>query len=247
MSIKKFLVPSLFLVSLVSTKVLSADGEKTPVDLERAIPFSKSEGKFIPDENKSKDRSTPENVKQCFISVVGKVRADSLKRVDKSNAPLFEPQKFGPIFYLVGKDGFDIYFLKIDQYNNIMGLPFDDYYLVVFDHKTLKCSEKPFLIQRDFDDSYWDSLSNDGRDQLVIDNHWVNGTGHYYDKSYYEILSDLSTKEVLMLSGSVDGPHSSEEKIVQKKNGSVLIEETSSNSDIENSGTKTVKEVKLKF
>lgn len=244
---KQYLISNLFLILFFNATIVVAEDKKAPIDLEKAITLSQSKGKFVPDKNKSKNFTTPPNIKLIFSDTANKIQQDDLKNVGRSNEPRTIPLEFGPIFNVAGKDGFDVYFLKVHQYNNIMGLPFDKYYFVVFDKKTKKCSGKSFLIQGNFVDCYWDNLTNDGRVQLVIDDEWHNGSAEYFDKKYYEIKDDLSIKELLALGGFVDGPHSQEQKIIQKKKKSVVVEETWNNSDIEDGETKAVTEVKLEF
>jgi hypothetical protein len=176
------------------------------------------------------------------------IKLNESKILTRSNEQSVEPLKFGPIFYLAGKNGFDVYFLKVNhQYNNIMGLPFDDYYFVIFEKKTKKCSEKSFLVKRSFSNCYWDDLPGDEKLELVIDDGWRNGTGQYFEKTYYEILNNLSVKELFVLGSSADGSYSSQERIVQKKKRSIVVEEVINNSEIEDSENKTLKEIKINF
>lgn len=251
--LKLFLKFNLFLILFLSAAVLLADDNKIPIDLEKAVPLSQAEGKSVPDENKSKgffsffNRRTPEAVKQVFLDLIHKIQTEPVETIRDSKEPAVTPSEFGPVFYLTGNDGFDIYFLDVSQYNNIMGLPFDNYYFVIFDKKTDKCSTRSFLVNNDFVDCYWDNLPNDTKAELVIDDEHRNGTGHYFEKTYYEIKNDFSVKKLFALYGSSDGDYFSEQKIIKKNKESVIVEDLSGNSETGVLTDKKTEEIKFEF
>lgn len=248
MELKKYPTLNIFFISLFGATVLFAENNKVPIDLEKSSLFMKKDEKFWVPINSSKARSTPRSVKEVFLKAIDQIKVDSSKNVMKNSKMIsFEPQKFGPIFCLLGKDGFDVYFLKVDIYNNIMGLPFDRYYFVIFNKKTNQCSEKAFSIEDDFSDCYWDNLPNDQRAELVIDHGYRNGTGHYFEKTYYEVKSDLTIKELFVLYRDTDGDNFSEQKIVKKMKGRVVVEDSKGNSETGTITDTETEEIKFEF